>query len=66
MKTISCAFHRRKGNGHDEGRVEIVGVTRSTRKKTAPPPKSPAFSFDYNEREALVIGESLDERERKG
>jgi hypothetical protein len=65
MKTISCAFHRKKGNGHDKGRVEIVGVIRSTRKRSAPP-KSPVFSFDYNEREGLVIGESLDERERKG
>jgi hypothetical protein len=47
--------------------VELVGFTRETgRKKTSEAPKTFSFEFDYDEPEALVIGESLDERERKG
>jgi len=65
MKTICCAFCRNKRGGRRKNRVEVVGFTKS-RKKTTTSRRRPNFPFDYDEHEALVIGESLDERERRG
>jgi hypothetical protein len=65
MKTISCAFCRKKRSGR-KTRLELVGSTKSTKKSSVTPRRHPNFPFDYNENEALVIGESLDERERRG
>jgi hypothetical protein len=65
MKTICCAFHRTRGNLHRNHRIEIVGVARSTPKRTTPR-RSRAFPFEYEEAEGLAIGESLNEKERKG
>jgi hypothetical protein len=62
---ISCAFCRKKRSGH-KTRFELVGSTKSTKKSSVTPRRHPDFPFDYNENEGLVIGESLDERERKG
>jgi hypothetical protein len=39
---------------------------QNTGMATVTPRRHPNFSVDYNENEALVIGESLDERERRG
>jgi hypothetical protein len=64
MKTISCALHRKKRHGHCKDRVETVGFTKSTQKKTTAR-RHPDFPFDYNDKEALVVGESLDEREKR-
>jgi hypothetical protein len=67
MKTIYCALRRKRAPGSRKSQVELVGFTRETgRKKTSEAPKTFSFEFDYDEPEALVIGESLDERERKG
>jgi hypothetical protein len=65
MKTICCGLSRKKRGGRRKDRVEVVGFTKS-REKTATPRRRPNFPFDYNEHEALVIGESLDEREKRG
>jgi hypothetical protein len=65
MKTISYAFCRKKRSGR-KTRLELVGSTKSTKKSSVTAHRHPNFPFDYNENEALVIGESLDERERRG
>jgi len=65
MKEICCAFFRKKSRGR-KSRLEIVGFTKSTKKSSTTQRRHPSFPFDYNENEALVIGESLDERERRG
>jgi len=65
MKTISCAFCRKKRSGR-KTRLELVGSIKATKKSSVTPRRYPNFPFDYNENEALVIGESLDERERRG
>jgi hypothetical protein len=65
MKTIRCAFCRKKKYGRRKNRIEVVAFTKSTEKTTAPR-RRPNFPFDYNENEALVIRESLNEGERRG
>jgi len=65
MKTICCGFCRKKNRAH-KSRVEIVGFTKSTKKSSITRRRHPNFPFDYNENEALVIGASLHERERRG
>jgi hypothetical protein len=65
MKTICCAFCRKKRPGC-KSRLEIVGFRKSAKKSSTTRRRNPNFPFDYNENEALVIGESIDERERRG
>jgi hypothetical protein len=65
MKTISYRFYRKKRSGR-KTRLELVGSKKAAKKSSVTPRRHPNFPFDYNENEALVIGESLDERERRG
>jgi hypothetical protein len=64
MKAICCGLSRKKRGGRRKNRVELVGFTKSTKKATTSR-RRPNFPFDHNEHEALVIGESLDERESR-
>jgi len=65
-QTLHLKKIRRKKRSGRKTRLELVGSTKSTKKSSVMPRRHPNFPFDYNENEALVIGESLDERERRG
>jgi hypothetical protein len=65
MKTICCAFCRKKRGGRRKNQVELLGFIKSSKEATTSR-RRPKFPSDYGEHEALVIGKSLDERERRG
>jgi hypothetical protein len=65
MKTICCAFCRKKRDGRRKDQVELLGFIKSSKEATTSP-RRPKFRSDYDEHEAVVIGKSLVERERRG
>jgi hypothetical protein len=65
MKTIRCALHQRKQKRKDKPGVETVGFTRSVPRRRRESQLRPFSLLDGFE-DALVTGESLDEREKRG
>jgi hypothetical protein len=65
MKTICCGLCRTKKGGRRKNQVEVVGFIKSSKEATTSP-RRPKFPLHYDEPEAVAIGKSLDERERRG
>lgn len=66
MKTTCCALHQRKQKRKDKPGVETVGFTRSVPRRRGESRLRPFSLLDDFEDDALVTGESLDEREKRG